>query len=213
MNRLSSSIGVTFCQGIAPLCVTYLPGSYPFAPYGLTAEPLTLPGLDTVSLALGESAFKLTGDALKQAIHSAVKTEIGDIPVPPKYTSADFYPHTWKLRGKLDAPKERWISYPSAERTADPTLVLAWAGWTHLQQAQAVAGHYERLKANGASDTQQGRLLASLAELLPWLIQWHNEVDPTFGECMSDYFVTFVEAESQRLQITPEPLKQLANER
>jgi len=42
---------------------------------------------------------------------------VGDIPVPPKYTSADFSNGTfWRLRGKLDVPKERWISCPGAER-------------------------------------------------------------------------------------------------
>lgn len=156
------------------------------------------------------TASGLTGDALKQAIHSAVKAEIGEIPVPPKYTSADFYPGFWKLRGKLDVPKERWISYPGAERTADPTMVLAWAGWNHLQQAQAVAAHYERLKADGASESQQAKLLASLAELIPWLCQWHHEIDPTYGERMDDFFATFVETESQHLQLTPADLKRIA---
>ena len=35
-------------------------------------------------------------------------------------------------------------------------------------------------------------LLACLLELLPWLKQWHNEVDPEFGERMGDYFEGFV---------------------
>ena len=38
-----------------------------------------------------------------------------DIPVPPKYTSADFLKNSyWRQRGKLDVPKERFISYPMA---------------------------------------------------------------------------------------------------
>ena len=33
--------------------------------------------------------------------------QVGDIPVPPKYTSADFLKsHCWRLRGKLDVPKD-----------------------------------------------------------------------------------------------------------
>ena len=40
-------------------------------------------------------------------------------------------------RGSLDVPKERWISYPGCERGADGSLPVAWAGWTHLQQATA----------------------------------------------------------------------------
>ena len=37
-------------------------------------------------------------------------SEARSIPVPPKYTSADFLKSDyWRLRGKLDVPKERWI--------------------------------------------------------------------------------------------------------
>ena len=140
-----------------------------------------------------------------------MKTEIGEIPVPPKYAGADFIRQSfWKLRGKLDVPKERWVSYPGAERTVDPTLVLAWAGWNHLQQAQAVAAHYETLRNDGASEAQLARLLASLNELLPWLRQWHNEIDPTYGERMGDFFTTFVRQEAERLELTEEDLREIA---
>ena len=63
--------------------------------------------------------------------------DVGPIPVPPKYTAADFQSaDIWRLRGKLDVPKERFISYPAAERDGDPSLVVGWAGWDHLQQAR-----------------------------------------------------------------------------
>ncbi len=66
------------------------------------------------------------------------REQVGDIPVPPKYTSADFRKgEWWRLRGKLDVPKERFILYPGAERAGDATPVVGWAGWDHLQQAQA----------------------------------------------------------------------------
>ena len=52
----------------------------------------------------------------------------------------------WHLRGKLDVPKERFISYPFCERDADPTPVIAWAGWDHLQQAKALATYYVQMK-------------------------------------------------------------------
>jgi hypothetical protein len=40
-------------------------------------------------------------------------SSIGKIPVPPKYQSKDFLKSDfWRLRGGLDVPKERWISYP-----------------------------------------------------------------------------------------------------
>ena len=77
------------------------------------------------------------------------KQEVGDIPVPPKYDGKDFVSTTcWRLRGKLDVPKERFITYPHCNRDADRTPVIGWAGWDHLQQAQAVAGYYERMRTN-----------------------------------------------------------------
>ena len=42
-----------------------------------------------------------------------------EIPVPPKYATADFQKSDyWRLRGKLDVPKERWISYPHCPPSA-----------------------------------------------------------------------------------------------
>ncbi|WP_227870080.1 BREX-2 system adenine-specific DNA-methyltransferase PglX, partial [Streptomyces otsuchiensis] len=55
-----------------------------------------------------------------------------DIPVPPKYTSADFLRTSyWSNRGKLDVPKERFVSFPEAGPDSDSTLMLGWAGWDH----------------------------------------------------------------------------------
>ena len=45
-------------------------------------------------------------------------------------------------------------------------------------------------------------LLAGLAELLPWLKQWHNEIDPTAGERMGDYFEDFVQDEARAMGVT-----------
>lgn len=77
----------------------------------------------------------------RQAEAAALKnTQVGDIPVPPKYASADFKKTVWwSLRGKLDVPKERWTTYPGTERTEDPSPVIAWAGWDPAQQARALA--------------------------------------------------------------------------
>ena len=87
----------------------------------------------------------------------------------------------WRLRGKLDVPKERWISFPHCAGP-DGTLVIAWAGYDHLQLAKAISTYYvdiqERL--GGRDDPRLIPLLACLIELLPWLKQWHNEPDATF---------------------------------
>ena len=134
------------------------------------------------------------------------KKEVGTIPVPPKYTSTDFLKGDyWRLRGKLDVPKERWVSFPHCEGE-DGTLMVAWAGYDHLQLARAISAYYvdvqERL--GGRDDPRLVPLLACLIELLPWLKQWHNEVDPEFGVPMGDYFEGFLQEESRNLGL-PSP--------
>jgi hypothetical protein len=75
--------------------------------------------------------------------------EVGPIPVPPKYTNTDFTTGTWEHRGKLDVPKERFISYPGAERETDASLSVGWAGWDHLARARALATWYLQAKRDG----------------------------------------------------------------
>lgn len=83
-------------------------------------------------------------------------TEIGSIPVPPKYKSSDFLSNTfWRLRGALDVPKERFVSYPHCARDADGSLVVAWAGWDHLQQA--TAGRLLRVRRGARPRLHAGR--------------------------------------------------------
>ncbi len=114
----------------------------------------------------------------------------------------------WRLRGKLDVPKERWVSFPHCEGP-DGTLVVAWAGYDHLQLARAISAYYvdvqERL--GGRDDPRLVPLLACLIELLPWLKQWHNEVDPEFGVPMGDYFEGFIQEEARQLGKTVPEIK------
>jgi hypothetical protein len=134
---------------------------------------------------------------------------VGKIPVPPKYKSTDFLKtDVWRLRGGLDVPKERWISYPGCERGADGSLVIAWAGWDHLQQATALAGFYLDMKDNeGWTPERLQPLLAGLLELVPWLEQWHNEVDPVYGERMGHYYKGFVAEEARAQGFTLDDLR------
>lgn len=135
--------------------------------------------------------------------------DVGKIPVPPKYKSTDFLKtEVWRLRGGLDVPKERWISYPGCERGADGSLVIAWAGWGHLQQATALAGFYLDMKDNeGWSPERLQPLLAGLLELVPWLEQWHNDIDPVYGERMGHYYKGFVTEEARGQGFTLDDLK------
>ena len=47
-------------------------------------------------------------------------------------------------------------------------------------------------------------LLAGLRELIPWLRQWHNDIDPEFDTRMGDYFADFLLQETRALGLTPD---------
>jgi len=114
--------------------------------------------------------------------------QVGTIPVPPKYTSADFTKTSyWQARGKLDVPKERFMLYPDAGRETDPTPLLGWAGWDHAQQSLALSLIIGAREADGWADERLVPLVAGLAELQPWVQQWHNEVDPTYGVSLAAF--------------------------
>jgi hypothetical protein len=140
---------------------------------------------------------------------TALKTkQIGDIPLPPKYAVSDFRrPSYWPLRGKLDVPKERFFSMPLCEKAGDNTLVIGWAGLNHLQRAQAIAAWYLDRKEHEGWDAERLKpLLVALDELAPWLKQWHNEIDPEFGERLGDYYEGFLLEELRQLDISRDDL-------
>lgn len=136
--------------------------------------------------------------------------EIVDVTVPPKYLPKDFLRGTYySLRGKLDVPKERFISYPGCESDEDGQPVYGWAGWDHLQRAQALAALYMKRK----TDEQWGAarltpMLAGVLELLPWVRQWHNEPSDEFGGLrMGEYFADFLAGELAQLGLTEADLR------
>ncbi|MFC8617825.1 BREX-2 system adenine-specific DNA-methyltransferase PglX [Micromonospora purpureochromogenes] len=130
------------------------------------------------------------------------------IPVPPKYTSADFLKGSyWKHRGKLDVPKERFVSYPGASRDGDPSLLVGWAGWDHREQAQAIATLIvAREQEDGWAADRLLPLVAGLREILPWVRQWHGEFDPEWGASPADIYAGFLAETTNRLHLTEEAL-------
>ncbi|MDS1270763.1 BREX-2 system adenine-specific DNA-methyltransferase PglX [Lipingzhangella sp. LS1_29] len=134
-------------------------------------------------------------------------------PVPPKYASGDFRQNSyWRNRGKLDVPKERFISYPYAGRdgassTKDGALLLGWAGFDHREQAHALAVLLgEREQQDGWGAEQLAPLLAGLRELLPWLGQWHSEFHPDYGDSPAEFFRGFLSSNTERLGLTDDAL-------
>ncbi|GAA0986587.1 BREX-2 system adenine-specific DNA-methyltransferase PglX [Acrocarpospora macrocephala] len=142
------------------------------------------------------------------------KKKIRDaIPVPPKYSSGDFLKTSyWSNRGKLDVPKERFISYPYAGRdgassTKDGALLLGWAGFDHREQAQALATLIvEREQGDGWGADRLTPLLAGLREVLPWVRQWHGEFDATYGASPAEIYAGFLDQMASHLNLTDDDL-------
>ncbi|MGQ0480077.1 MAG: BREX-2 system adenine-specific DNA-methyltransferase PglX [Pseudonocardia sp.] len=143
-------------------------------------------------------------DVTHPEVRAAIAREIGEVPVPPKYGSGDFLKASyWTQRGKLDVPKERFVSYPAATRDGDGSLLLGWAGWDHREQAQALAVLIgQRRGEDGWPVERVAPLLAGLAEVLPWVHQWHAEIDPVFGAAPGDIFDGFLDAQLAELHLS-----------
>jgi hypothetical protein len=154
----------------------------------------------------------ITDDSELASIRSALVKEkadrIGKTPTPPKYSAGDFKSATyWPLRGKFDVAKEAFFSLLGCEKDGDTTLVIGWAGMNRLQRAQAIAAWYlDRKESDGWEAEKLMPMLVALDELIPWLKQWHNEIDPEFGERMGDYYEGFLLEEMRQLSVTKDDL-------
>ncbi|WP_445527399.1 BREX-2 system adenine-specific DNA-methyltransferase PglX [Streptomyces cyslabdanicus] len=124
-------------------------------------------------------------------------------PVPPKYTSADFLkPSFWRARGKLDVPKERFVSYGTVN--AQSPELYGWAGWDHLEQALALASY---VQTAGLNEDDLLPYLAGLLELQPWLDQWYGEYDPEFGASPATEILAFRQQKQGELGLTDDALR------
>jgi hypothetical protein len=132
-----------------------------------------------------------------------------DIPVPPKYISADFIKNSyWRQRGKLDVPKERFLSYPYASPDSDSSMLLGCAVWDHREQAHAlIALMEERSATDGWQADRLKPLLAGLAEVMPWVRQWHGQVDDRFGTSPADAYDTYLTFQREKYGLTDEDLQ------
>ena len=157
-----------------------------------------------------DEAVEAKTDSLVAAEQKRRKeAEVGRIPVPPKYKSVDFqHVDLWRLRGGLDVPKERFVSFPGAAPDTDGTLPVLWAGHLHLPRAQALATWImERRERDGWPAARLAPLLAGLLELVPWLRQWHNGIDEETGLRMGDYYAEFVADQARTLGLTLDDLR------
>ena len=132
------------------------------------------------------------------------------IPVPPKYTSADFQKITyWRHRGKLDVPKERFISYLGASPDSDKdSLLIGWpAGTLRASRRPDRPDQRERRHrrlGNGSPDRSPA---AGLLEIMPWVRQWHREVIPEYGQSWAEACEIFLNTELERRSLTEDVLR------
>jgi len=126
------------------------------------------------------------------------------IPVPPKFDPVDFRDgNTFRLRGKLDVPKERFISYPGCASDVDLEPVYGWAGWDHLQRALALFQLYYARKDEAWKPERLLPMLAGLEELLPWIRQWHAEArSPETGQLYHEYFDQVIASEAAEIGLS-----------
>lgn len=148
-------------------------------------------------------AAELGQEVTHPRVREAIKAKLGTIPVPPKYGPADFArPSYWRHRDKLDVPKERFISYPGASRDGDGSLLLGWAGWDHREQAHALAVTITHRRNEAGWDADRlVPLLAGLAEVLPWVRQWHTEIDPAYGTSPAEAYDGFLDTQLADLDL------------
>ncbi|MCX5690703.1 MAG: hypothetical protein NTV94_13140, partial [Planctomycetota bacterium] len=133
-----------------------------------------------------------------------------EIEVPPRYASKDFQnAGYWRLRGKLDVPKERFVSFPHCGPDGDQSLLITWAGFDHRQQARALVNYFVERRDGGGGGWDSARfipLLAGLLQLLPWRKQWHNAPDAD-GNNWADVIEAFVADEARDRGLTLEQIQ------
>ena len=140
------------------------------------------------------------------------RDELGDLAPPPKYRAADFLKAGyWRLRGALDVPKERFFSLPGVSGDDDPTLLVGCAGWDHLTLCHALAAYYnEADERDGWTAARAAPLLAAIREHVPWLKQWHNDLDEEYQERLGDVYDSFVRSQLARFRLTEHDLRHWA---
>ena len=100
--------------------------------------------------------------------------KIASIPVPPEYSqgsrgkSTDFMRNEyWRVRGKLDVPKECFIAFTEVPGRSGVETLYGWAGWTAQQRVKAILAIDEELEDASVPLADRIGLLDSAWRLLP----------------------------------------------
>lgn len=99
---------------------------------------------------------------------------IESIPEPPEYSqggrgkSPDFLRNAyWRLRGKLNVPKERFVCFTEVPGRSGVETLHGWAGWTAQRRVKAILVIDEELEDASVPLADRVGLLDSAWRLLP----------------------------------------------
>ncbi|WAM30041.1 BREX-2 system adenine-specific DNA-methyltransferase PglX [Myxococcus sp. NMCA1] len=102
-------------------------------------------------------------------------------PVPPKYASADYLrPEYWSLRGALDVPKERFITFTELPWRDGPERLYGWAGLTPRQRSKVLVELDEESEGSGVSLADRYGLLYGAQILVPYVASESKEAAAEF---------------------------------
>jgi len=94
-------------------------------------------------------------------------------------------------------PKERFFSVPDPQSPGE--WLYGWAGWNPAQRVRALAGSYLHIEQNSGIDAVHLiPLLTAIDEELPWVLQWHNAMDPELDVRPGDYFKSWLSEQLNR---------------
>jgi hypothetical protein len=100
--------------------------------------------------------------------------KVDSIPEAPEYSqgsrgkSTDFVrTEYWRLRGKLDVPKERFIAFTQVPGRSGVEILYGWAGWTAQQRVKVLLDIDAGLEDAAVSINDRIALLDSAWRLLP----------------------------------------------
>lgn len=91
------------------------------------------------------------------------------IPSPPRFKSSDFKDsRSWRLRGPLNVPKERFFSLDQTLRFGLSGLRVGPSWWPYSLKERACRTHYGRLKQQDRLRHELLPALVAISELIPW---------------------------------------------
>jgi hypothetical protein len=100
--------------------------------------------------------------------------QVNEIAIPPEYSqgsrgkSKDFVrDRYWRLRGKLDVPKERFLAFTEVPGRGAGETLYGWAGWTPAERIRAILDMDEECENQGIELADRIALLDSAWRLVP----------------------------------------------